>query len=68
MKVVFALITMAIAKRAIILTDENFEHDTQAASGSTTGDWLVLFCEPNRFEECAEIMPMWDELSNLLAG
>ena len=24
------------------LTDDSFEHDTQAASGATTGDWLVL--------------------------
>ena len=25
------------------LTDDNFEHDTQAATGATTGDWLVEF-------------------------
>lgn len=24
------------------LTDENFEHLTQAASGATTGDWFVM--------------------------
>jgi hypothetical protein len=24
------------------LNDFNFEHDTQAASGATTGDWFVL--------------------------
>ena len=24
------------------LTDEDFEHLTQAATGATTGDWLVL--------------------------
>lgn len=24
------------------LTDESFEHLTQAATGSTTGDWLIL--------------------------
>lgn len=24
------------------LTDENFEHLTQATSGSTTGDWLIM--------------------------
>jgi hypothetical protein len=26
-----------------VLTDSNFEHDTQATTGSTTGRWLVLF-------------------------
>ncbi|BBN18166.1 hypothetical protein MPTK1_8g00250 [Marchantia polymorpha subsp. ruderalis] len=26
-----------------VLTDDNFEHDTQAATGQTTGLWLVLF-------------------------
>jgi thioredoxin-like negative regulator of GroEL len=25
------------------LTDSSFEHLTQAASGATTGDWLVMF-------------------------
>jgi hypothetical protein len=24
------------------LDDKSFEHDTQAASGSTTGDWFIL--------------------------
>jgi len=27
------------------LDDENFEHDTQASTGSTTGDWFVVFYE-----------------------
>ncbi|KAL2607442.1 hypothetical protein R1flu_026015 [Riccia fluitans] len=26
-----------------VLNDDNFEHDTQAATGQTTGIWLVLF-------------------------
>ena len=26
----------------ISLNDDNFEHLTQAATGATTGDWLVL--------------------------
>ena len=24
------------------LNDASFEHDTQASSGATTGDWLVI--------------------------
>lgn len=27
-----------------ILTEENFEHVTQAATGATTGDWFVSEC------------------------
>jgi hypothetical protein len=65
---IWLLFSTVFSRRAKVLTDETFEHDTQAISGSTTGDWLVLFCEPNRFEECQEIMPMWDEISSLLAG
>jgi len=29
-----------------VLTDDNFEHDTQASSGMTTGTWLVEFYAP----------------------
>ena len=29
------------------LTDGNFEHLTQAATGATTGDWLVMFFTPS---------------------
>ena len=25
----------------IQLTDDNFEHDTQVATGATTGDWFI---------------------------
>lgn len=56
------------ARPSIELTDTNFEHDTQASTGGTTGDWLVLFCEPNRFSHCSELIPMWEELSHKLAG
>ena len=28
------------------LTDSTFEHQTQAATGETTGDWLVIFFTP----------------------
>lgn len=45
--------------RAVRLTDSNFEHDTQASSGMTSGVWLVLFvpsnidASPTRFSEYA---------------
>ena len=28
--------------RVVILNDESFEHLTQAATGATTGDWMVM--------------------------
>ncbi|CAB9502513.1 expressed unknown protein [Seminavis robusta] len=42
--VVFAVEDIAV------LTDANFEHDTQATTGSTTGRWLVLFHNGNDSE------------------
>lgn len=30
----------------VALSDDNFEHETQAASGQTTGSWLVFFHTP----------------------
>jgi hypothetical protein len=35
--------TVVSADDIAVLTDSNFEHDTQATTGSTTGRWLVLF-------------------------
>ena len=40
----FCLVMGALATvsgKAKKLTDENFEHDTQATTGGTTGDWFV---------------------------
>ncbi len=45
----FLLLGLTRAQIAVELTDDNFEHDTQATTGSTTGDWLILFCEFDRF-------------------
>lgn len=38
-----ALVAASARAQLIILNDGNFEHDTQAASGATTGDWLITF-------------------------
>jgi hypothetical protein len=51
----------------IQLTDATFEHDTQAVTGSTTGDWLILFCD-DRFKLCKQIQHTWQELSDVLFG
>ena len=50
------------------LTDDNFEHDTQATTGSTAGDFLILFCEMERFQRCRDYMPFWNELAGVLYG
>eukprot|EP00124_Ichthyophonus_hoferi_P003159 Ihof_evm5s259 gene=Ihof_evmTU5s259 len=44
------------------LTDATFELLTQAATGATTGDWLVHFT-PNKCEDCPAVMNMLDELA-----
>jgi hypothetical protein len=36
-------------------------------TGSTTGDWMILFCD-NRFNLCNEIQEIWDELAGVLYG
>ncbi len=54
-------------KRSKELTDKTFEHDTQATTGATTGDWLVNFCSKSK-RECREIEPLWDELTEKLFG
>ncbi len=43
---VLYLSSIAFAGVNQVLTDATFEHDTQAATGQTTGVWLVRFCEP----------------------
>lgn len=52
----------------MFLNDETFEHDTQAATGATTGDWIVLFCDKSKFSECRQIMAFWNDLSERLFG
>jgi len=39
-----------------ILTDANFEHDTQATTGSTTGRWLILFHNANNKAEVESML------------
>lgn len=44
------------------LTDDTFEHQTQASVGMTTGSWLVLFHMPN-CNSCNKLKPVMEELS-----
>eukprot|EP00245_Coleochaete_scutata_P002159 TRINITY_DN12817_c1_g1_i1.p1 TRINITY_DN12817_c1_g1~~TRINITY_DN12817_c1_g1_i1.p1 ORF type:complete len:243 (-),score=36.37 TRINITY_DN12817_c1_g1_i1:187-915(-) len=41
------------------LSDKNFEHDTQASTGQTTGRWLIMFTGP----DCATCDEVENELS-----
>lgn len=38
----FNWIEETVEKKTRRLSDSSFEHDTQASTGSTTGDWFVL--------------------------
>lgn len=65
---VFLLVLLSIAKsNVIVLTSNNFEHDTQASSGSTTGDWLIKYYAP-WCGHCNKMAPMYDELAKELDG
>jgi thiol-disulfide isomerase/thioredoxin len=49
-----------------VLTDVNFEHDTQAVTGSTTGDWFVEFYAP-WCGHCKRLEETWEKLASKLA-
>ena len=48
------------------LDEQNFEHLTQAATGATSGDWLVLFCKDS-VPRCAKVASNWQRVSTTLA-
>jgi len=52
----------------IDLNDGNFEHLTQATTGSTTGDWFINFYSPDPIHcwFCKPFVPTWIELSRRL--
>ncbi|CAG9865458.1 unnamed protein product [Phyllotreta striolata] len=41
------------------LTDNTFEHLTQAATGATTGDWFVMFYTPDCVD-CTRMQARWE--------
>ena len=51
----------------VVLTAANFEMETQASTGSTTGDWIVEFYAP-WCGHCKKLQPVWEELATQLKG
>lgn len=47
------------------LTDDTFEHLTQASSGATTGDWFVMFYSPDCLE-CIKMVARWEAVGGKL--
>ena len=46
------------------LNDDTFEHLTQAATGATTGDWLVVFsATDNKCPDCSQSIKVFEELA-----
>ncbi|XP_055697737.1 thioredoxin domain-containing protein [Phlebotomus papatasi] len=41
------------------LSDETFEHLTQASSGATTGDWFIMFYSPECVD-CQRLNAVWE--------
>ena len=51
----------------IELNAKNFEKETQANSGATTGDWMIKFYAP-WCGHCKKLAPTWEEVATRLVG
>jgi len=58
---------LAFGASVVELNEQNFEHLTQAATGATSGDWLVLFCKES-VPRCAKVATNWQKVAGTLAS
>jgi len=58
---------LAFGAEVVELNESNFEHLTQAATGATSGDWLVLFCKES-VTRCAKVLSNWQKVAVTLAA
>jgi len=58
--------TTALGAHVITLTDDTFEHQTQASTGQTTGKWLVMFGAAWCGRTCNELVAKLEDLSEML--
>ena len=62
----FALLALSLGE-VIVLDSKNFEHLTQASTGSTTGDWLIKFYAP-WCGHCKKLEPVYEKVADALEG
>ncbi len=63
----FGVWSRVFGSDVVILDSKNFEHLTQASTGSTTGDWLVKFYAP-WCGHCKSLEPIYDDVAKQLKG
>mmetsp|Transcript_10694 Transcript_10694/g.13523 ORF Transcript_10694/g.13523 Transcript_10694/m.13523 type:complete len:227 (+) Transcript_10694:50-730(+) len=60
--IICILLSITKANFVTKLTDDSFEHLTQAATGQTTGKWFINFHSPN-CGHCQTLEPIWESFA-----